>query len=157
MTPTTNQEPPISDPLVMIGGKTYTVVFDLRASYKLSEWDLDPDEVMAVLWNWQAVKDADGNPVKNENGTPKLQLKAGKKWLFYVINLFAACVAHNYAELGEAAPTGDQWTARLAAIENGLGIVSKALYEAMGKHFLARIPRPPQPAVTTEASQPAVN
>lgn len=157
MSPTTNQEPPISDPVVMIGARTYTVVYDLRAEFKLSEWDLDPRKMMEILWKFEPVKKADGTPEMNENGTPKVALQVSAKSLSYILNLWAACVAHNFSDAGEIAPTGEQWSIRINSDPGAIAIISKALYEAMGKRFRERMQGRPQPVEIREASSSAPN
>jgi hypothetical protein len=156
MSPTTNQEPPISDPVVMLGGKSYTVVYDLRAEFKCSEWDLDPREMMKILWNFQPVINDDGSAMLDgETGKPVLKFEVKGRHLYYTINLFAACVAHNF--VGEVAPTGEQWTIRLNNEPTAIPIITKALYDAMGKRLRERMQGRPQPMVTPEASSSAPN
>ena len=138
--------------MVMIGGKSYTVVYDLRAEFKCSEWDLDPRDIMKILWNFQPVVHEDGSPVIDAAGRPATELKLKGKWLFYTINLFAACVAHNFAEAGEVAPTGEQWTVRLDKEQGVLSVIIRALYDAMGKRFRERTQRQPQPGIVAASS-----
>ena len=152
----TNGEPPVADPVVMIAGRSYTVVYDLRAEFKCSEWDLDPRDMMKILWNFEPVKDETGHAVLDgTTGQPVLEFVPKGKHLFYTVNLFAACVAHNF--VGEVAPTGEQWASRLEKEQGALAIITRALYDAMGKRFRERMRGRPLPQETLGASSSAPN
>ena len=150
MSPSTNQEPPISDPVVMIGGRAYTVVYDLRAEFKLSEWDISPSEMMARLYKYIPMLNADGTPTLNEEGQALYTPETKGKWLFHILNLFAACVARNFTN--EIAPTGEQWSARIAGEPGTLAIISKAVYDAMGKWLRSRTPASLQPQTASPST-----
>lgn len=81
--------PPIDHPTVVIGGRSLTLKYSLLADYVLDRRGIDTTQIVATL--------------KSD--------KPGRKSL--VLELFSACVAHNYVEAGEPVPTTEQWCTRL--------------------------------------------
>ncbi len=93
-------QPPISDPTVTFGGRTYTVVYNVLAEFKCSEWGQDPRTLIAAIFPRPLVP---GEPAPT----------ADPRAAYYIFQLFAACVAGNF--VGESAPTAEQWALRFGA------------------------------------------
>ena len=83
---------PIADPTVTVGVETFALRYSLIAEYKISEWGVDVGALLRSL--------------DSRNGDPKR--------FFYTCQLFAACVAHQFAAKGEPVPTAEQWMTRLS-------------------------------------------
>lgn len=118
--------PPLDHPAVIIGGRTLVLKYSLLADYVLDKRGIDTSQIIPTLR---------GN-------------KPGRNSL--VIELFAACVAHNYVEAGEPVPTPEQWCLTLSA---------EQLRELGSKLVRALFPNLPAPAAPgaiegTEAAPP---
>jgi len=157
MMPTTNQEPPIADPVVTVQGRQYTVVYSFRAEFKCSEWNLNPLELLKVLLNYKPHLLPDGSTELNPDGSVKMVLQPDNRHLFYTYSLFAACVAHNF--VNEIAWTAEQWAEKIGENDPVLfAQIVTSLYVALGKRLRERNARRPQPAaMTPEVSTSAPN
>lgn len=119
-----NPTPPIDYPAIVIGGRTLTLKFSLLADFVLDRRGIDTSQIIPILRS--------GKPGRNSLS----------------IELFAACVAHNYVEAGEPVPTPEQWCLRL----------TPELLKDIGTKLVAALfPNLPAPALTTggEASEEA--
>jgi len=139
MAPTTNENPPVADPVVTVLGRTYVVAYDMTAQFKLSQWGIDPRRFGCLV---------------DPKGTDPQRI-------FYALNCWAACVASNY--IGELAPNGEQWAQMLS--KAGIDEESpdwepmmSAVGVALGKRLRAVIKRQAKPAAipTQEASSNVV-
>ena len=130
--------PPIADPLVTIGNRSYSVVFSLRAEFKLSEAGVRLGDALSLI------------TFDKEHPDPKAT--------YYLFQLWAACVAHNYRR-GEVAPTAEEWTDILGEDFDTLGLMSSAVGQAIAKRALARAKKSgtPLPAQIPVPSATAVN
>lgn len=129
MTPTlsSTELPPISDPVVTVNGRTLTVAYTFMAEYKLSEWGVDVQKA------WQTMLPSSDDPRR----------------VFYVCNLFAAMVAHNYG-VGEKAPTAEDWIRMFGSDPTLVNLTMQAVTQALGKLLQAK------PKETNAAAQPAM-
>ncbi len=105
MDPTQTPTPPLELPAVVIGGHTFTLKYSLLADFVLDRRGIDTTQIVTVLRS-------------NKPGRNSL-----------VIELFAACVAHNFVELGEKVPTPEEWCLRLG--ENTLKDIGAKLVLAL--------------------------
>lgn len=103
---------PLDPPKVIVGGRELTLKYSLLADYVLDRRGIDTTQILAVLR-------------ANKPGRSSL-----------VIELFAACVAHNFVEAGDPVPTAEQWCLRLNTDQ---------LKELGGKLVLAMFPDMPAP------------
>lgn len=110
-------QPPIVYPTITIGGETLLVKFSILSQFKMSQAGLDPGEMLTAL-----------SPGSKD---PKRHS--------YVFEMFAACVAENYVDRGEAPPTAEQWTLRLTklaeagTLEDLLVQIGKSVIDAILK------------------------
>jgi hypothetical protein len=88
-TPIAGPTPPLDHPAVVIGGRTLTLKYSLLADYVLDRRGIDTKGIIPTLRS--------DKPGRNS----------------LIIELFAACVAHNFVEAGEPVPTPEQWCLRL--------------------------------------------
>lgn len=116
-TPKNTPTPPLDHPAVVIGGRTFTLKYSLLADFVLDRRGIDTTQIIPTL---------------KSN-------KAGRNSL--VIELFAACVAHNFVELGEKVPTPEEWCLRLGADQ---------LRDIGAKLVKALFPNLPAPDATVE-------
>lgn len=87
----TTGTPPVEHPVVTLGGRSLSMKYSLLADYILDKRGIDTKQLIPLLT-------AD---------------KPGRAAL--VIDLFAACVAHNFVEAGDPVPTSEQWCTRLSS------------------------------------------
>ena len=113
---------PIADPTVTVGVETFALRYSLIAEYKISEWGVDVGALLRSL--------------DSRTGDPKR--------FFYTCQLFAACVAHQFAAKGEPVPTAEQWMIRLSEIEpdyekmvKAFALIGAGVVEAILKRFPA--------------------
>ena len=83
--------PPVDHPAVIIGGRALTLKYSLLADYVLDKRGIDTSAIVPTLRS----------------------AKPGRNAL--VIELFAACVAHNFVDNQEPIPTPEQWCMRLGS------------------------------------------
>lgn len=125
MDPVKNPLPPLEPPAVIIGGRTLTLKYSLLADYVLDRRGVDTSQIIPVLRS--------GKPGRNS----------------LIIELFAACVAHNYVEAQEPVPTAEQWCLRLSIDD------LKDLGGKLVKAMFPNMPTPAAPGVEAEAGTEA--
>lgn len=138
---------PIDWPKVNIGKQTLQVKWSILAEYLLSLWGIDTQELLRVVGSVKlgtaAVTDEDGKIV-----TPAVQATADPRFTAKIFEMFAACVGHNYLQLGQDAPTAMYWASN---IEDGqFPDLVRALYSAMGKRRPAAAQKAPALLATEE-------
>jgi hypothetical protein len=120
------QNPPLEPPTITIGGRTLTLKFSLLSDYVLDKRGIDTAQIVPTL----------------KSGKP------GRSSL--IIELFAACVAHNYIEAGEPVPTPEQWCLKVPP--EMIRELGKKLIEAL----FPNLPAPVEEAGGEEKQTPAV-
>ncbi len=141
MTPTlgSTELPPISDPVVTINGRALSVIYNLMAEFKLSEWGVDPQKA------WMTMQPASDDPRR----------------VYYICNLFAAMVAHNYG-VGEKAPTAEDWIRIFSTDAAYIELTFQAVAQALGKLVQAKLreqslKQAPPAKLTIESSASGIN
>lgn len=104
--------PPVVYPTVQVGEETYTLKFDIGAQFMLDEMGVNMGQLGAILSNPRA---------------------PGK--MAIIVKLFAACVAGNFIDVGDAPPTAEQWAHRITTDD------FKAICETLPK-AISKAPRP---------------
>ena len=103
--------PPLVYPTVTVGGETYTLKFEIGAEFMLDQMGVQLQQLPAIF----------GNP----KGPGKVAL---------IMKLFTACVANNFVDRGEPAPSAEQWAHQITAED------FKAIAEAIPKAMLKAKP-----------------
>jgi len=144
---------PVQYPKVSVGGKTLTVKFNFQAKYLISRWKLSLQEILTTIQRtfarleaWRSAKAA------AEKAEQPFDIPApadDPEFLSQVIDLFAACVAHNYTALQQEPPTPSYWAGEMQDSE--WPAVLTALLEAMGKASSS-----PKPVEAQATEQPAI-
>ncbi len=135
---------PVDYPKVTIGGRVYVVKFGLLAEYMVSKWKLDLKELTSVLF---PKRDGEGKPIASTDPAN----------LSYVMQLWAACTAHNFTQAipPQAALTAEEWMAALP--EDDLDLIkeiAKAVGIAVVKRLSDRMKKAaPTPTVEPPAAQ----
>ena len=119
-------------PKAKIGKQILEVRWGIVAEYIISLWNIDVNELLALYRRKMIsapVLDEDGKTVK----TPAVFEPMPAQWLLKFFDLFAACVAHNYVQIGQEAPRGSYWVSQVDEDQDQFPGLFAAVTEAMGK------------------------
>lgn len=128
--------PPVAYPTVTIGGETFTLKYGFLAEYKISEWGLEIGTVLKCL-----------SPTNTD-----------PRRVSYIFQLFAACVAHNFIDRKEPAPSPEEWAGRIEKAEPDDAKRALALQQIGAGVVAAIVKRLPVPNPTqgTPANDPGL-
>ena len=120
--------PPVTYPSVMIQGQALTLKCSLLAQYVLSRLGIDARQIPTLLGGM--------NP----------------RSVATMVDLFSACVAHNFADQDppQPIPSPDYWAARIAPDQ--WKTICDAVVEAMRKVQPAGVPAQALPAAESQAA-----
>lgn len=128
---------PVLHPTVTVGTEVLTVKVSLLAELIISRTGFSFGQLIQSL-------------VPKNNKDPKNTA--------YLFELWAACVAHNYADAGQPIPTADQWAQKVDNItggwENSTPFFTE-MYAALTSAVVKRWPALNPPAKETPANPPA--
>lgn len=150
---------PVQWPRVTIGKQTLEVKWGILSSVMLSQWGLPSSELLASIYDFSPSVPAvmaveDGVEVIK---SPAVEGRAkDPKYQLHMCELFAACVAHNYARIGQIPPTAMHWAAEIDDAPDGTwNEVRNAIYAALGKKKPTKTPQT-LPASATADQSPVV-
>jgi hypothetical protein len=133
----TTDRPPIEYPTVTIGGRTYVVKFSQFAEYLVSKWGYRLSDLVQII-----VPGSGDNP----------------RNLSFIVQLFAACVAHNFSKFTppQEPLTPEQWMEAFPEDDPDLWAnIGKAVGLALVKRLSDRAAKVgPNPTVMTENPTP---
>ena len=151
LTPPTNA--PIQWPKVTIGKQTLEVRWGILAGVLLSQWSLNQKDIIPSLYDFTApvTEEVEGKQIVKQPAVARDPL-----YQLHVCELFAACVAHNYIQMGLDPPKPIEWAAKIdeagGPFSEVWNNVRTALYEALGKRLPATTPTPATPALTESSA-----
>lgn len=137
-------------PRVKVGIKTLQVKWGFFPRFLLSNWGLSLESILAAMRSIRTVTPE----VKDDAGaivTPAVLAVDDPGYTARMTELFAACVGHNYTQIGQTPPSAMEWAAEID--EADWVAILQAMVAAMGKETAARkAAQPPLPVKVEQAA-----
>jgi len=138
-------------PKVQIGKQTLEVKWGVFPRFVLSSWGISAEKCLEAMRSPKLVtpevKDDEGNVVTPAHWT------ASPEYTARSMEVFAACVAHNYKNLGMEPPDAAHWASIIE--EDEWTDCIRAIGDAMGKEKEARDRRQEKAQAALPKSEPA--